>query len=319
MKEIIKVIKKSKSIAIFGHISPDPDCMGSMSALSLALNQMGKQTKTFVDTNKTADYYTLFDFDDSFNADINVREFDLLLCVDVAAKRMLGKYYEAFSKFPNTICIDHHHSRDLEANMVYNQPQSASCSEIIFNLVKQLKVKITPQMASYLFAGVVGDTNCFEHDNVTPSTHLVASELYALGADTKHIIFEQKKHQSLEDITLRKLLYSNMTIKNKVAYMIFTNKITDEAGTDNTKPYVTELLNVANNKFAFVINQKEKNTYTVSIRCKEGYNACEIAQKYGGGGHIQAAGLSFVGAPVKHAKMIYNDCIKQIKDREHVW
>ena len=101
MKKIIKTIKNSKNVAIFGHVSPDADCMGSMSALRLALQQIGKRAKIYVDTNKTADYYTLFDFDESFNADINASEFDLLICTDVAAKRMLGKYYEEFSKFSN--------------------------------------------------------------------------------------------------------------------------------------------------------------------------------------------------------------------------
>ena len=318
MKNIIKILKKSKRVAILAHISPDSDCMGSMSALSLILEQKGIQTHMFVDTNKSPESYPLFDFDKSFNEDMDVTLFDTLITVDVASKRLLGKYGNSFVDFKNTISIDHHDSRDFEAKYVYNEPDSASCSEIIFKFAKLYNAEITPKIASYLFAGIVGDTNCFEHDNVTANTHMTASQLYSLGADTKKIIFEQKKHQTIKDINLSRLVYSNMVIKNQIAYMIFTNKIQSEAGTDNTKKYVSELLNIEDNVFSFAINQKEKNTYTVSIRCKEGYNACKIAEKYGGGGHIQAAGFSFVGAPVKHAKMLYDDCLQQIKGKKNV-
>lgn len=316
MKNIIKQLKKSKNVAIFGHISPDADCMGSMSALSQILAQIGIKSHMFVDTNKEPEYYELFNFDNSFNEDIKIEEFDTLIAVDVATKRMLGKYGEAFCNFGNTISIDHHGSRDLIANLVYNEPHSSSCSEVIYKLAKLLKAKITPQIASYLFTGIIGDTACFQHDNVTENTHKVAGELYGYGADTKRIIFLEMKRKKKEDIELRKIVYQNMVVKDKVAYMIFTKKITDLAGTDNTKPFVNEMLNIEDNIFAFAINQKEKNTYSVSIRCKDGYNACKIAEKYGGGGHIQAAGLSFTGAPIKHAKMLYNDCLEQIKQKK---
>lgn len=315
MKNIIKIIKKSKSVAIFAHISPDPDCMGSMFALNLILNQLGKKTHMFVDTNKPPEYYELFNFDKTYNEDINVKEFDTLIAVDVATKRMLGKYGNAFEDFKNTVAIDHHGSRDLQANYVYNEPHSSSCSEVIFKLANLLSAKITPEIASCLFAGIVGDTACFQHDNVTPNTHNVAGKLYECGADTKHIIFLIMKRQLKEDIKLQRLCYENMVNKNKIAYMIFTKKITDEAGTDDTKRYVNEMLNIEDNIFAFAINQKDKNTYSVSIRCKDGYNACKIAEKYGGGGHTQAAGLSFTGAPIKHAKILYNDCLEQIKQK----
>ncbi len=316
MKQIIKKIKQSKRVGIIAHISPDEDCLGSMSALCLALRGMNKHVQMFVDTKKKAEEFRLFNFNEEISGDLDAENFDLVIAVDVASKRLLGKYGPVFDLHNNTICIDHHESRDLEAKINYVEPYRASCSEIIFDLLTKLKVKITKDIASCLFAGVVGDTGCFEHDNVQEETHITASKLYGLGADTKRIIYYYKKYQTKADIKLKKMVYANMFNENKVAYMIFTNKIIKEAGTDNTKRYVNEMLNIEDNIFAFGINQNEKNTYSVSIRCKEGYNACEIASKYGGGGHSMAAGFAFVGAPVKHAKMLYEDCLNQIKQKE---
>ncbi len=315
MKNIINILKKSKRVGIIAHISPDEDCLGSMSALSLMLKQKGINVDMFVDTNKEPEEMPIFKFTKRLDADLDINLYDTLISVDVPTKRMLGKYGEAFCSFKNAIAIDHHDVRDLEARAVYNEPQSSSCSEIIFKMAQLMKVKITKEIATHLFAGIVGDTGCFEHDNVTNNTHLIASQLYKMGADASCVLFWQKKHQTSADIKLRKCVYENMVMKDDIAYMIFTLKIQKECGTDNTKKYVNELLYTDNNVFAFIINQKEKNTYTVSVRCKQGYNACEVASRFGGGGHIQAAGFSFVGAPVKHAKLIFEECKKQIMNK----
>ena len=117
------------------------------------------------------------------------------------------------------------------------------------------------------------------------------------------------KHQSFADITMRKIGYENMKMKNQVAYTIFTLKMQKESGTDDCPMFVNEMLNTDDNKIAFVIKQKEKNTYTVSMRSKEGYNVAKIASIFGGGGHIQAAGFAFTGAPIRHSEIIYKEVV----------
>ncbi len=313
MKQVLKQLKKSKSVALFGHISPDEDCLGSTCALSQMLNQKGISTKIFVDTDKKVEDFPLFKLEKDFNGELKPDLFDTLIAVDVATNRMLGKYGEAFAKHPHTLSIDHHGSRDLKADYIYCEPHSSSCAELILKMAKGLKAKITPEIASNLFAGIIGDTACFEHDNVSANTHAAASRLYALGADTKNIIFLQKKKQTLPDIKLRNLVYDSMVMEDKVAYVIFTKEMLEKAGSDKTKKYVPEMLNIEDNIFAFGISEKEDGKYTISIRCKSGYNACEIAEKYGGGGHKQASGASFTGDPKIYAEKIFKDCKAQIK------
>ena len=166
MRKIAKALKKSKSVAIFVHISPDPDCMGSMQALALMLGQKGIVADVYVDTDKSHTDFPVFNFNETFNQDIDITKYDTLITVDVASSRLLGKYGDIFTSFENTVSIDHHGSRDLISKTLYCESTSASCSEVIFKLAKYLKVTITPKIANYLFAGIVGDTACFQHDNV---------------------------------------------------------------------------------------------------------------------------------------------------------
>ncbi|MBE7082083.1 MAG: bifunctional oligoribonuclease/PAP phosphatase NrnA [Clostridiales bacterium] len=319
MKDIIKQIKKSKRVGIIAHTSPDPDCMSSMSALSYMLEKMGKTTHMFVDTTKlnvkTKDFYA---FPYEINQDIDVNDYDTIITVDTPASHQLGKYYYAVRDFENTIAIDHHDIRDYNAKFEYNNPESASCSEIIFNLAKLLKFKLDSRFCSLIYSGIIGDTNCFENDNTSSNCLKVAADCLENGANKTNILFLFKKMQTQNEIALKKIGYNKMFMENQIAYAIFTAKDFKESGADECPAFVNELLNIDNNIFAFVIKQKEKNTYSVSLRCKEGYNVASIAQKFGGGGHIQAAGMSFVGAPVKHSKLLYEECLKQIKEKQNV-
>lgn len=312
MKQLINELKKSKRVAIIAHISPDPDCLSSMTALSCLLRQFGKTTKLFVDTDKKRDIFDFYGLHDGYNDDLEIKDFDTIVTVDLPSVRQTGKYYSAISNFDNVISIDHHSSRDLPAKYIYVEADRSSCSEIIFDLAIKMRAKITPEFASIVYAGIIGDTNCFQNDNTTQETFRVAGECLKYGADKNKIVFLFFKHQSFADITMRKIGYENMKMKNQVAYTIFTLKMQKESGTDDCPMFVNEMLNTDDNKIAFVIKQKEKNTYTVSMRSKEGYNVAKIASIFGGGGHIQAAGFAFTGAPIRHSEIIYKECLKEI-------
>ena len=312
MKQIIKQLKKSKRVAIIAHISPDPDCLSSMTALSCILKQFGKTTKLFVDTDKSRDMFDFYGLSNGYNDELNINDFDTIVTVDLPSIRQVGKYYSAIENFDNVLSIDHHASRDLPAKYAYVETNRSSCSEIIFDLAIKLGARITPYIASIIYAGIIGDTNCFQNDNTTMETFRVASECLKYGADKNKIVFLFFKHQTLADITMRKLGYQNMKMNNQVAYVIFTIKMQKESGVDDCPMFVNEMLNTDDNKIAFVIKQKEKNTFTVSLRSKQGYNVAKIAEIFGGGGHIQASGCAFTGAPVRHAEIIYKECLREI-------
>lgn len=315
MKELIKKIKQSKRVAIIAHISPDPDCMSSMTALSCILNQLGIQTQMFVDCDKFRDFMTFYDLPENINGDLNIEDFDTIITVDLPQLSMMGKYAEAVNRHNNVLSIDHHSSRNLNASVKYVDSTMSSCSEIIFDLALKLKVKITPKIASLIYAGIIGDTNCFENDNINYHTFFVAGECIKYGADKNTITYIFQKHQTYQELKLKNLAFENMICKNRIAYVIITSKMIKEASTEDCPTFVNEMLNTDDNVFAFVIKQKEKNTYTVSLRCKAGYNVSIVAEKVGGGGHIQASGATFVGSPVRHAKLIYNECLKQLGEQ----
>jgi len=311
MKNVVKALKKSKRVAVIAHTSPDPDCMGSMTALSSILTRIGKYVEIFDDTKTLSDVLLSFNLPENISRELNPDQFDTIVVVDCNSYNKLGKYSTVVKDFKNVVLIDHHYCGDLKANAFYIDDKRSSCCELIYLLAKNIGLKLTKDEASKIFAGIIGDTNCFQNGNADAKTYLIVSKLCEIGIDTNKVIYEIFKHTTNKDIAVKKLVYENMISDGVVGHFYFTRKMQKELETDDLGNMVNDILNNEDNKYAFVVKQKEKNVYTVSLRCKPGFNVAQIASKYGGGGHILASGMMFVGSPQKHIKQLIEDCHNQ--------
>ena len=90
---------------------------------------------------------------------------------------------------------------------------------------------------------------------------------------------------------------------------------------DDVGDYVNILMSLEGTKIAYLIKEKGKNTYSVSLRSLKGYDVSKIAQKFGGGGHIQASGFCFGGKLKDFEKQLLFECQKEAKGEKFadVW
>ena len=314
MKKIIKKIKQSKKVAIFGHQSPDGDCLGSMYAISFLCKKLGKVADIFVD-DEISFPYTFLTLPNFNCCEFDAKNYDLLISTDVAAKHLLGKYGEIFENFDNTIAIDHHTSRDLVGKITFVK-QTASCAEIVFDILKKSKVKFDSDVSTFLYLGVSDDTGCFKHDNTTSSTHKIAGELIDMGADFKKINYNVFKLKSLKSFEMTNKLNQQIVIDNGLTYNVVTYDFMQKNGytTHDIGDYVNTLINLEGTKIAFLIVEKQKNAYRINFRSIKGYNVSKVAQKFNGGGHIQASGGSFSGDFKKNLAKLIQECKLAIDD-----
>lgn len=309
MKQLIKQLKKCKSVAVFGHQSPDGDCIGSISAISFLLKCYNANIDIFIDDD-IPERLQFLNIDN-----INIKEFDknnydTLITVDVAGERLLGKYKEDFLSFKNTIVIDHHLNRDLKGSLfTYVDSTKASCCEILYQLIEQCKIKLDCQTATRIYAGVVDDTGCFLHDNTTEYTHYVAQKLLSYGADLTTINYHLVKLKTMKSFDMNKKLDNMVEFVNDVAYIAITYKFMKDNNYSKSDigDYVNKLVNLENCKIAFVVTEKQVGVYSVSLRCLKGYDVATIASKFNGGGHMQASGCECRGK----LKVIIQDILKE--------
>ena len=312
MHEIISILKKANRIALFSHVNPDPDTIGSTLALKLALEKMGKKVSVFCDAENMSD----FDFLTSgiYNAD-ELSGFDLFVSVDVSAGNMLGKFEEAFCSFEKTIKIDHHSSGNDFASKQIVVTESA-CAVLIFDLIKKLKVNIDGEIATCLYFGICGDTGVFRNTNIDSKTFLVCSELLACGADYKKVYREFFDKQTIENVLISSNALLNAKLdadKNYAIMQVSSGDYKKFNATENES--LGNLPNVLLNcgyKIAVILKQKD-DCIRCSFRSQPEYDVSKIAVTFGGGGHKNASGCSIFESLTKAKDMVEEKIKKYLR------
>ena len=303
IKDIAKIVKSGRRIAIFGHISPDMDCFGSVFSLKSALISLGKSVDAFADGELNEKAKKIF-VGEELAVNFDRQSYDLVIVADTPNKQRLGKYGEEVSKHSNILKLDHH--REVEnffSKYEYVDIQSSSCSEICYLLIKELGVEIDKKLASYLYAGLTADTNSFINTNVNHNSFKMAEILCEAGADIVNINEIIFKSNTLEDWMLDKKVYESAQLHKNYGIAIIRYKdIADLKGDkEGMSRYANKIVGLDCMLVGCSMSERNKNTYDCSFRSKKEVAVNEIAKKLGGGGHLNAAGCVVTGS-LKDAK-----------------
>ena len=315
MQNIVKLIKKAKTIAIFSHKGPDPDAVGSALALRYALIKMGKKVSLFCDDEMVGNYAFLEGFEEYNKTELS--EADLYISVDVASSELLGKYADVFSNPENnTIKIDHHGIGDNFAKVRCIKPYSA-CAILIFELIKALKVKITDKIATCLYLAICGDTGIFKNNNTDSKTFSVCAELFDCGADFKQVYSEFFEKRTLANLYLTSNAIMTAYVSDDGQFSVMTVSTDDyQKFGANENEHIGNLphsfLNCGH-KISVILKQKNDGIHC-SFRSKFEYDVSKIAEKFGGGGHKNAAGCSIIDSLGNAEKMIIEAVKNYLKE-----
>ncbi len=291
VKECASLLKEYDNYLILSHRNPDGDTLGSAFALKRALALMDKKSMVrCIDEIHPKFSYLWKDVD---NTDIN---FDKIIAVDVADKKLLGEEYERLYGDNVFLCIDHHLSnREYAENLLLED--RAAAAVVIYEVICQLGVEITPEIASCVYTGLATDTGCFMFSNTTPTVHRIAAEMMEKGADytlINRLMFETK---TLSYMKLEQMAVSTIEshFDGKCAIMTITQDMFRESGSSSSEcdgiagiPRKIEGVLVG-----VTIRERHDGSYKVSLRTVEPIDASKICGKVGGGGHNRAAGCEF--------------------------
>lgn len=319
MTNFVKQIKKAKRIALFSHISPDPDTIGSTLAFRRILVSLGKDVDVFCTDDIPEDYNFYDDF--KLYAGEPSGQYDLLIAVDVASAYRLGKYEEMFMAHENTLKIDHHQESDDFAKVNYVKILSAT-AVIIFDLSKKLRAKIDKTTASLLYMALCGDTGVFRYTNTDSKTFEVAAALASHGAEIRKVYSEFFDKKKKNGVMFNSHLLLGAEFYDKYGFALMTATAEDykkfkiDPAKDNISNLPHTLLSCGY-KIAGVIKEKPDGIH-VSLRSKFEYDVSKIGAKFGGGGHKNAAGF-YVDLPLADAKKALEKEIKKyLKENEDV-
>lgn len=288
VKECASLLKEYDNYLILSHRNPDGDTLGSAFALKRALSLLGKKSMVRCIDDIHRKYSYLWDGID--NSDI---EYEKIIAVDVADKKLLGESFEEEYGDKVFLCIDHHMSnREYAENLLLED--KAAAAVIIYEVICQLGVEITPEIASCIYTGLATDTGCFLFSNTTPTVHRIAAEVMEKGADyitINRLMFETK---TLSYLRLEQMAVSSIEshFDGKCAIMTITRKMFRESGSSSSECDGIAALprKIEGVKVGVTIRERHDGSYKVSIRTVAPYDAAKICGKLGGGGHSNAAG-----------------------------
>ena len=314
LTEVVKLIKSANRIALFSHINPDCDTIGSALALRLFLIKAGKNVSAYCDGELKFDMKEMYSAE-TLNADPVASAYDLTIAIDCAQEDRIGKYDALFRKGRNTLCIDHHLQDRVYAANNCIDPKSGATAELIYLLIKEWDESLLDVwIASLLYTALITDTGNFGFSNATERTLRIGSELLRYGVRNARLSYKHFREIPFDTFKLkaRALSKAQFFEGNQIGVLTFTKEdfLATETTPANTSNLVNEIVNIAGVEIAVSITEVRPNSYKISIRTQEKADANAIARVFGGGGHKNAAGFMVNG----FYGNVLDDILKACKD-----
>lgn len=305
-KEIINKIKDSTSIIIFPHIILDGDSIGSAAALQRALIKCGKQACIQIE-EEIPEYLQFLTID--LDNKQQCKTPDLCIAVDCSDMERLGQRLNVFRSGKTTVNIDHHPTNSFFADLNYVDDTASATGEIIFDLIKELNIEFDIEIAEAIYSAISTDTGSFKYSNTTPRAHIITAELLDLGIRLNDINVELYQNMRLEKLRLESEVLSTLDIicNGKAASAYVTQEMLKKTGAtmDETEGFIEILRNIQGVEVAIFFKEMNQNEIKVGLRSKKYADVSKIAMKFGGGGHVKAAGCTFSDDLNSAKKIIY--------------
>jgi bifunctional oligoribonuclease and PAP phosphatase NrnA len=289
---------------VVSHVNPDGDAIGSTLAVGQMLMQLGK---SFVLVNEGAvpvkfDMLPQFNLIRSFTADSvsgAVPSFDCVIAVDCADYQRIGRVREWFPDSVPILNIDHHPTNDGFGAVNLIRPSAAATAEVLYDLALVLGLSWAKPMADCIYTGLLTDTGGFRYSNTTPKVLNIASEMLHYGVDGNKLADHLLEKVTFSHIMLLQRVLANLSFSEdkRIAWMSVTRQDALESGADNgdLEGLVNYPRNIEGVEVGLLFKQSDEQKYKVSFRSAGLVDVAAVAQGFGGGGHVRAAGCTISG------------------------
>lgn len=304
----IEKIENAATIAIIGHIRPDGDCVGSCLGLYNYIldNYTDKHVVVYLQTIPAK-----FNFLRGAGQIMHEPEatvYDLAVSLDCGDRDRHGEFAGIFANAGDTICLDHHRSNVGFGNYYYCDPDASSTCEVLYRHMEP--ARIGWECAEAIYLGIVHDTGVFKYSCTSAATMRIAGEMLRLGARSQYIIDETfyKVNFNQNRLTGMALTAARLHFDGKVISTCVTKEMFQacHATKEDTDGIVDKIRVTDGVEVAVFIYQLDDTSFKFSLRSVAYVDVSRIAVKFGGGGHVRAAGFEAGGA--------YEDILKEVLD-----
>ncbi|OQA04781.1 MAG: Bifunctional oligoribonuclease and PAP phosphatase NrnA [bacterium ADurb.Bin400] len=298
------IIEERNSFLIVCHERADGDSIGSLLALGEVLDSLGKQA-VLVSSSGVPPVFRFLKGSDKIKQDFLLGDFEAVILVDNGDFHRTG-FADRLAVFHKKriplINIDHHPKNDLWriSTVNYVDTNVSSTCELIYSIITQLGVEITPTLATSLLTGIYTDTAGFQHTNTSSSVLEVSSALLRRGAKLKQISANVSNSRSVTMLKLWGIALSRLSFNHDLgmAYSVLTKDDIESVGAseDEVSGLVNLINAIPNSRIALLLYETKDGRIKGSLRTEsDNVDLSRLANYFGGGGHRRASGFSLSG------------------------
>jgi bifunctional oligoribonuclease and PAP phosphatase NrnA len=291
---ILKTIREGERFLVCSHSRPDGDAVGSVLAMGMFLEQLGKRTD-LVTADRIPAAYRKLPGAASIRTAMRIHgPYDaaiLLECDSFERTRLRG--LESFQ----VVNIDHHASGRAWGHLNWIDRQAASVGELVYRLIQASNAHITPEIATCLYTTLLTDTGGFIYGGVRASTFALAEKLVTAGANPIRISQDIYFSTPTSKLLLLGTALCNLHREGRLAWLWVTHgdMVRTCAAEEDCEGIVNYALSIADIEAAVFLRELPEQRIRVSLRSKGALNVAAIAERLGGGGHENAAGCTVDG------------------------
>jgi phosphoesterase RecJ-like protein len=301
LEKVVNAIGAHDRFVVTTHENPDGDALGSLLATKLTLAALGKEVEIYLTgALPLPQEYHFMAMEDLVRGPAPELDGRVLFAVDCANESRLGREAEALlDKARFVINIDHHHDNTRFGDVNLIRPDASSTGEILRDVIRELGVDLTPEIAEALYIAIVTDTGRFQYSNTSAQSLRLAAELVEAGANVHRIfqgIYENVAFAKLK-LLARALDHAQVLEGGRVIVSHLERRDFEQSGAEEpfSEGIIDYLRAVEGAEIAALIREPPSANgpaRRVSLRTtEEDLDVSAIARKSGGGGHRQAAGF----------------------------
>jgi phosphoesterase RecJ-like protein len=293
---VVEHLRQAKNILIATHVFPDGDALGSLLAMGDILESLGKEVYLYCEQSASHLYEFMPGCEKVQNQLPELKSFDTAVAVDCGDRYRLGHVADNFEAIHPVIVIDHHAGHKEFGDISWVEADRSSTGEMIFDLAMALGADISYDAAYCLFTAIVSDTGSFKYESTSAYTFKVASQLLSRGVMPSDVAAKLFDNYSVNRLHLLERVLGSLELYDSgtIAMISATHVMFAESGAkrEDTEDFINLPRALRSVKVAAFFKETENGYIKVSLRAKGECDVSQVAMKFGGGGHRNAAGYS---------------------------
>ena len=304
-KPLAEIIHSHQRFVLTTHVRPDADAIGSELGMHGILTHLGKSVQIVNASATPARLKFLDPANRVQQLGVGVTEqqaldTDVHMVLDTSAWGQLAEVGNLFRKTSAVkVCIDHHASAEDIGAINFKDVQAEATGSLIVKAAEALGAPLTLEMARALYCAIATDTGWFRFPSTTADTMRIIAQLIDAGARPDLLyqeLFERNTPGRIK-LSARVLGRIRLECEGRLGWTYVRWDDYSETGSEpaDTEELVNTCLTIAGTQAAFICIEQSNSSIKTSFRSRYPLDISQVAERFKGGGHRQAAGAVLPG------------------------